>query len=336
MPASTSLPTKAFFIANQIEILHECSICREPFDDQNHAPARLTGAGSCHHVFGLACLNMWLEGDLTGANKCPMCRKVLFQNEHDEEGDDEEGDEEGDDEEDDDEEDDDEMYGILEVGETLRGDLTEVEWARMNEATDVQSPSDESEPSEESEGSEIDDDSHNEVMDFNPNEDIEDGCDVYEEELASQEPSTIRPLREYLLEALEMVKHYHDAKVFVGKLWEYLYELKEIRYISDCEIESRIYRALPAERPYFYGYHPLAPRSDFSYKLWLDVLDVARDMIKKHHENKKLVELDIEELHEWLEKLVEALGWNLCDQSIHGGHNIRGICFNGEVCTGSK
>ncbi|KAF1944889.1 hypothetical protein EJ02DRAFT_451980 [Clathrospora elynae] len=66
------------FLANQLDVLTECSICREDFDKKDHAPTRLTGSTSCHHVFGLKCLEKWVRSGRPGANRCPMCRKILF------------------------------------------------------------------------------------------------------------------------------------------------------------------------------------------------------------------------------------------------------------------
>ncbi|KAF2243269.1 hypothetical protein BU26DRAFT_554809 [Trematosphaeria pertusa] len=100
MENNTALPSKNEYLANQIDVISDCSICHEGFDDE-HRPARLSGQNSCHHVFGSTCLRRWLESDEPAANKCPMCRKILYhQNEGEERGDEEEGEDEEDEDED--------------------------------------------------------------------------------------------------------------------------------------------------------------------------------------------------------------------------------------------
>ncbi|KAF1844543.1 uncharacterized protein K460DRAFT_404836 [Cucurbitaria berberidis CBS 394.84] len=75
-----NLPSRDSFIANQINVTTECSLCYEGFDE-NHAPARITGPMACNHVFGATCLRDWLMSDHPNANTCPMCRATLFRGE---------------------------------------------------------------------------------------------------------------------------------------------------------------------------------------------------------------------------------------------------------------
>lgn len=72
-----TLPTRSEFLATQLDIHRQCSICHEEFN-LVHAPTRLTGRSSCNHVFGLTCICEWLLSGLPTANKCPMCRTLLF------------------------------------------------------------------------------------------------------------------------------------------------------------------------------------------------------------------------------------------------------------------
>ncbi|KAJ4348682.1 uncharacterized protein N0V89_010060 [Didymosphaeria variabile] len=82
MADTPALPTRDHFLANQISIIQNCSICQEDFDNNKHAPARLCGSDSCNHVFGASCLTTWLKSQMPRANTCPMCRKELFVSEN--------------------------------------------------------------------------------------------------------------------------------------------------------------------------------------------------------------------------------------------------------------
>ncbi|KAF2688776.1 hypothetical protein K458DRAFT_400901 [Lentithecium fluviatile CBS 122367] len=75
MADASPAPPRATYPANLFQAFHQCDICHESFD-KDHVPARLE---KCHHVFGSTCLQTWLESDMEGANKCPMCRTVLFE-----------------------------------------------------------------------------------------------------------------------------------------------------------------------------------------------------------------------------------------------------------------
>ena len=81
--AGNNLSSRATFLNNHVDVLTECSICHENFDHKEHAPARLTGLNSCRHVFGASCLKGWIMSDEPNANKCPMCRAVLYQGDGD-------------------------------------------------------------------------------------------------------------------------------------------------------------------------------------------------------------------------------------------------------------
>ncbi|KAF2003080.1 hypothetical protein P154DRAFT_573480 [Amniculicola lignicola CBS 123094] len=65
---------KANFLANGLQDLSTCNICKQPFDE-NHAPTRIA---ACNHVFGANCLEQWVNSNQAASNKCPMCRKHLF------------------------------------------------------------------------------------------------------------------------------------------------------------------------------------------------------------------------------------------------------------------
>lgn len=77
MSASNSLPTKADFIANRLEKLDECEICREGFDTATHFATRIQGR-QYQHIFGESCLLVWLNSTSEQSNACPLCREILL------------------------------------------------------------------------------------------------------------------------------------------------------------------------------------------------------------------------------------------------------------------
>lgn len=58
----------------------ECNICTQEFAYfalSNHChPAVKTYL--CHHVFGAACLQAWMDTDIENADKCPLCRTDML------------------------------------------------------------------------------------------------------------------------------------------------------------------------------------------------------------------------------------------------------------------
>jgi hypothetical protein len=77
--ATDPFPTLDAFLAHGLCQLDKCGICLEGFDS-THIAVRFCGPGSCDHVFGESCIKAWVKSDGKNANKCPMCRKVLFEN----------------------------------------------------------------------------------------------------------------------------------------------------------------------------------------------------------------------------------------------------------------
>ena len=88
--ATGNLPSREQFLAEGIKPDH-CVICLEVFTAE-HPPVRVIG---CDHVFGKDCLNKSVLADSPNANKCPCCRRVLYQEIQTELEEDEESESEG-------------------------------------------------------------------------------------------------------------------------------------------------------------------------------------------------------------------------------------------------
>jgi hypothetical protein len=54
----------------------ECPICQEDYDDDGHTAIRLQNV-PCDHVFGLGCLQEWVNSGMTNAHHCPSCRQSI-------------------------------------------------------------------------------------------------------------------------------------------------------------------------------------------------------------------------------------------------------------------
>jgi hypothetical protein len=54
----------------------ECPICQEDYDDDGHTAIRLQNV-PCDHVFGLGCLQEWVNSGMTNAHHCPSCRQSM-------------------------------------------------------------------------------------------------------------------------------------------------------------------------------------------------------------------------------------------------------------------
>ncbi len=54
----------------------DCSICTEPFGT-HHPPVVVPG---CRHIFGLECLAEWVFSTNLSHNRCPICRRLMFDN----------------------------------------------------------------------------------------------------------------------------------------------------------------------------------------------------------------------------------------------------------------
>lgn len=65
---------------DEILEIEECSMCKEPFDAETDAvdevehPIELP----CGHIFGSACIEIWLSPEKEGKSTCPYCRHQLF------------------------------------------------------------------------------------------------------------------------------------------------------------------------------------------------------------------------------------------------------------------
>lgn len=59
-----------------------CTICYEDFDGDEHIAVRLGGVNGCNHIFGLPCLETWINHPTQNAQDahiCPMCRRRYIQ-----------------------------------------------------------------------------------------------------------------------------------------------------------------------------------------------------------------------------------------------------------------
>lgn len=54
----------------------ECPICQESYDDKEHIAIRLDNV-ACDHVFGLKCLQEWVNSRMQNAHRCPSCRQSI-------------------------------------------------------------------------------------------------------------------------------------------------------------------------------------------------------------------------------------------------------------------
>jgi hypothetical protein len=54
----------------------DCSICHDPYDDDEHPAIRLDET-ACTHVFGRPCLQEWVNSRMQNAHRCPSCRQSL-------------------------------------------------------------------------------------------------------------------------------------------------------------------------------------------------------------------------------------------------------------------
>lgn len=73
----SNIPSETDFWAKHVEALETCSICMEPFGGA-HVALRFTGKDVCSHIFGRPCLREWTETANQNANKCPICRHLLW------------------------------------------------------------------------------------------------------------------------------------------------------------------------------------------------------------------------------------------------------------------
>lgn len=61
------------FLASLTELI--CPICEDAFGEA-HFPISIDG---CRHVFGSECIKKWVRSTNAGRNKCPTCRRVMFE-----------------------------------------------------------------------------------------------------------------------------------------------------------------------------------------------------------------------------------------------------------------
>lgn len=75
--ASSELPSREDFLANELRVVEKFGICLEHFDS-NHVPVLFGTRDSCRHIFGKDCLQRWMLSGTENCNKCPICRHILF------------------------------------------------------------------------------------------------------------------------------------------------------------------------------------------------------------------------------------------------------------------
>ncbi|KAL1602548.1 hypothetical protein SLS60_005964 [Paraconiothyrium brasiliense] len=360
MADNPALPMRDYFLANYISIVHDCGICQEKFDHDEHAPARLCGPNSCNHMFGASCLTTWLNSRMPGANTCPMCRKELFVSENDEYDSDDNDAEDGifprdqgrslDDEYDDDmysedSEDDGEMdipqveaiFRTLENQAALRhagGDRHGGGPTNIQEA--VNNGHEEGNAAEDDEiagvhltnlenidaplRNPLDQDSGWNLN--NVDKDREDGASDPERKPVFCDGFSGEHEASH---DLGLLWHWPDAAAFTKKLWGELYMVYGKDHIFEDDIELQVHAALRHSDASDHDY------TSIGYREWPAVLEVARDMIREHFRNRDLVALDHKAMDYWLGRLGDALGWGLCDSY---GDSCRGESDNELPCKG--
>ncbi|KAF2443488.1 hypothetical protein P171DRAFT_486220 [Karstenula rhodostoma CBS 690.94] len=331
--AHSALPTRDHFLAHQISVIQNCSICQDDFDTDKHAPARLCGPNSCHHVFGASCLRKWLKSDMLGANKCPLCRRELFVSHNEEsESEDEEAE-----------------TGTFEYDEldAVQVDVDNDQASEQNDDVagayrtnleDVYAPlpnPPRGSPSwsfnnvdRDSEDDDSDfmafDDGEEDVMDVSPDNHLtsddeesefsEGGCpeNIPQSEvlLPEREPVFCLGTRanEYWPDNCGSLSHWPDAATITDKIWKNLYSICNLYHIHEDDIEIQVHRALQ---------HSDLRNDAFTIiwcNQWPKILEVGRDMVRQHFKNGKFVQLDDGATSNWLERLAEALDWNLCGE----------------------
>ncbi|EAT86816.1 hypothetical protein HBH56_152100 [Parastagonospora nodorum] len=54
----------------------ECPICQDPYNDSDHPAIRMQHV-PCDHVFGLKCIQEWVNSGMQNAHLCPSCRQSI-------------------------------------------------------------------------------------------------------------------------------------------------------------------------------------------------------------------------------------------------------------------
>lgn len=54
----------------------ECPICQDPYNDGDHPAIRMQHV-PCDHVFGLKCIQEWVNSGMQNAHLCPSCRQSI-------------------------------------------------------------------------------------------------------------------------------------------------------------------------------------------------------------------------------------------------------------------
>jgi hypothetical protein len=102
------------------------------------------------------------------------------------------------------------------------------------------------------------------------------------------------------------VPHWPDAAAITEKLWKRLYNICHLDQIHEDNIEFQVHLTIrhgdPTDQKYVVIW----------WSQWPKVLEVARDMVRHHCKNRKFVTLHEEAMDEWLKKLEEEIGWELC------------------------
>lgn len=284
-----ALPTKEQFLANQISVIQDCGICQQNFDTSEHAPARLCGPDSCHHVFGASCLTKWLESDMPCANKCPMCRKELFVSENAEYVSDDESRVEADDE------------PVLDLGEEealqARGDgMFHINISHHGDAHGERDADDGEHAMEIDSGNNAADLINAEI------EHPEEEPDEWDEPVFCDGTCG----NNWMDDSLGTIGHWPDAAAVIKRLWKNLYDICPSEGFWDDELEIKVHLALRHTDP-----------SDHTGTIiwsdqWADVIKVAREMILQHFQNREFVELSKHDIQDWIESMTVAIGWQLC------------------------
>ena len=333
MPRPPTLPTKTVYLANQIDILRECTICHDPFDDTDHAPARLTGEGSCHHVFGSSCLKIWMESEQPGANKCPYCRKVLFRRE----GEGDESDEESDYDEENDEEYD------SELGYEGNGAGMLLAMGDPSESTDTSEDGEDEIPLRDALMTSALEENHDEAWSMeerrpsstvvgNSDEDQEmndvDGASDQGYQETDTQPIS-NPIRQPFFipdyatthdePRLSGIYHYEQAKNVVKNIWTKLYEAITIHAIYEDDIEVRIQVAIMNTQLTVVDGRVAGKRWLICREHWPSVMTVGRDMVREHYKNGELVAFEGQLALRWIGEMGRALDWNLCSDEDNEG-----------------
>jgi len=63
-------------LANDASHDKECPICQDPYNDSDHPAIRMQHV-PCNHVFGMKCIQEWVNSGMQNAHLCPSCRQSI-------------------------------------------------------------------------------------------------------------------------------------------------------------------------------------------------------------------------------------------------------------------